>query len=239
MTAGPTATSTPITLPVEIKVAGILFDMDGVLISSTLADERCWTRWATQNDLDEIFDLRGTHGHRAVDTIREYFPNVTDAELNDHMSSLNAMAGEELSGITVYPGVHNLLAFLPPNRWTVVTSAEETLMRSRLAAVGIVVPRHTVGGDTVKRGKPDPEGYLRGAALLSRQPHECLVIEDAPAGILAGKSAGCQVLAVASSHYIENLQQADWIVASLDQIQLSIDDTATLNLRFSTITSMH
>lgn len=122
------------------------------------------------------------------------------------------MAGEELSGITVYPGVHDLLASLPPYRWTVVTSAAETLMRSRLAAVGIVVPRHTVGGDTVKRGKPDPEGYLRGAALLSRQPHECLVIEDAPTGILAG----CQVLAVASSHDIEDLRQADWIVASLD-----------------------
>jgi sugar-phosphatase len=239
MTASPTSTSTPVTFPVEIEVAGILFDMDGVLVSSTLADERCWTRWATQNDLDGIFDLRRTHGHRAVDTVREYFPNVTDAELTDHISSLNAMAAEEQSGITVYPGVHDLLASLPPYRWTIVTSAAETLMRSRLAAVGLVVPGHTVGGDTVRRGKPDPEGYLRGAALLSRQPHECLVIEDAPAGILAGKSAGCQVLAVASSHYIEDLRQADWIVASLDQIQLSFGDAATLNLRFPAITSMH
>ena len=88
----------------------------------------------------------------------------------------------------------------------------------------------------MKRGKPDPEGYLRGAALLSRSPHECLVVEDAPAGIQAGRSAGCQVLAIASSHAIEELQHADWVVASLDQIQLSVSESATLKLRFPALT---
>ncbi len=112
-------------------------------------------------------------------------------------------------------------------------------MRRRLASVGIVSPKSIVGGDSVTRGKPDPEGYLRGAALLTRSPHECLVVEDAPAGIRAGRSAGSQVLAVASSHDIEELWQADWIVASLDQIQLSIGDSATLKLRFPALTSVH
>ncbi len=88
------------------------------------------------------------------------------------------------------------------------------------------------------RGKPDPEGYLRGAALLSRSPHECLVVEDAPAGIQAGRSAGCPVLAVASSHDVAELRQADWIVASLDQIQLSVSDSATLKLSFPALTSV-
>jgi len=112
------------------------------------------------------------------------------------------------------------------------------MMRSRLASIGIVSPRSAVGGDRVTKGKPDPEGYLRGAALLSRLPHECLVVEDAPAGIQAGRSAGCQVLAVASSHDVAELRQADGIVASLDQIQLSISDSATLKLRFPALSSV-
>jgi sugar-phosphatase len=112
------------------------------------------------------------------------------------------------------------------------------MMRSRLAAAGITVPRHAVGGDTVRFGKPNAEGYLRGAAILTRQPQECLVIEDAPAGIRAGKAAGCSVLAVASSHSPEELQEADWIIASIDQISVTIHtETATLNLNFPAILS--
>jgi mannitol-1-/sugar-/sorbitol-6-phosphatase len=92
-----------------------------------------------------------------------------------------------------------------------------------------------VGGDSVVQGKPPPEGYLRGAAILSRQPEECLVLEDAPAGNRAAKAARCQVLAIASSHPVEELQEADWIVRSLDQIQVSIDETATLKIQFPAI----
>jgi len=224
---------------VEIEVAGILFDMDGVLVRSTSGDERCWTRWAERHQLTNGFDLRSTHGRRAADTIREHLPHLTDAELRQHLSDLDSFAEEEQSGVTAFPGAGELLSSIPSHRWTIVTSASEKMMRSRLASVGIVSPQSIVGGDSVTRGKPDPEGYLRGAALLTRSPHECLVVEDAPAGICAGRSAGSQVLAVASSHDLEELWQADWIVASLDQIQLSIGDSATLKLRFPALTSVH
>jgi len=170
---------------------------------------------------------RRTHGRRAADTIREHLPHLTDAELRQHLSDLDSFAEEEQSGVTAFPGAGDLLRSIPSHRWTIVTSVSEKMMRSRLASAGIVSPKSIVGGDSVTRGKPDPEGYLRGAALLTRSPHECLVVEDAPAGIRAGRSAGSQVLAVASSHDIEELGQADWIVASLDQIQLSIGDSAT------------
>ncbi len=176
---------------------------------------------------------------RASDTIREHLPHLTDAELRQHLSDLDSFAEEEQSGVTAFPGAGELLSSIPSHRWTIVTSASEKMMRSRLASVGIVSPKSIVGGDSVTRGKPDPEGYLRGAALLTRSPHECLVVEDAPAGIRAGRSAGSQVLAVASSHDIEELWQADWIVASLDQIQLSIGDSAALKLRFPALTSVH
>jgi len=223
---------------VEIEVGGILFDMDGVLVRSTSGDERCWTRWAERHRLTASFDVKKMHGRRAADTIREHLPDISEAELKQHLSDLDAFAEEEQIGVTAFPGADELLSSIPSHRWTVVTSASERMMRSRLASVGMVSPRSAVGGDRVTRGKPNPEGYVRGAALLSRSPHECLVVEDAPAGIQAGRSAGCQVLAVASSHAIEELRQADWVVASLNQIQLSISDFATLKLRFPALTSV-
>ncbi|MBB5060711.1 sugar-phosphatase [Granulicella aggregans] len=222
-----------LTTPVEIAVGGLLFDMDGVLVRSTHGDERCWTRWAAHHGLSDTFDLRRTHGRRAVDTIREHLPDLTVDSIADHLAQLDSFAEEEQSDVTAYPGVVGLLASLQSYRWAVVTSASEKMMRSRLAAAGIPTPTHAVGGDTLSMGKPHPEGYLRGAGILTRQPQECLVIEDAPAGVRAGKAAGCQVLAVASSHCPSELQEADWIIASIDQIAVSIDpETSTLNLKF-------
>jgi len=223
---------------VEIEVGGILFDMDGVLVRSTSGDERCWTRWAERHRLTAGFDLRKTHGRRAADTIREHLPRITEAELKQHLADLDAFAEEEQIGVEAYAGARQLFQSIPSRRWTVVTSASERMMRSWLASVGIVAPASGVGGDRVTRGKPDPEGYLRGAALLTRPPHECLVVEDAPAGIQAERSAGCQVLAIASSHDVAELRHADWVVASLDQIQLSVSDSATLKLRFPALTSV-
>ena len=223
---------------VEIAVAGLLFNMDGVLVQSTDGDERCWTRWAAHHGFTATFELHRTHGRRAADTIREYCPELDARGLADHLVQLDSFAAEELDGVVAYPGVVALLASIPSYRWTVVTSASESMMRSRLAAAGITAPRQAVGGDTVRFGKPNAEGYLRGAAILTRQPQECLVIEDAPAGIRAGKAAGCSVLAVASSHRPEELQEADWIVASIDRIHVEIHpETAALNLSFPTILS--
>ncbi|RXH55552.1 HAD-IA family hydrolase [Granulicella sibirica] len=225
-------------IEIEISVAGVLFDMDGVLVSSTLGDERCWTRWASHHGLSDTFDLRGTHGRRAVDTILEYLPNLTPEETARHLAQLEASSAEEQSGVVAYPGASALLASIPPGRWTIVTSASERTMRSRLSAVGITPPAQTVGADRISKGKPHPEGYLMGAALLGQRPEECLVIEDAPAGIRAGKTAGCRVLAVASSHSLDELQGADWIVASIDQIGLAVNThTDALKLRFPVLKS--
>ena len=178
------------TIQTEISVAGILFDMDGVLVRSTRGDERCWERWAAHHGIGDTFDLHRTHGRRGIDTIREHFPGITADELDDHIAQLDFFAEEELSGVEAYPGAIQLLSLIPRHRWTVVTSASGKIMRSRLGAAGITPPEHSIGGDMVSRGKPDPEGYLRGAAILSRRPSECVVIEDAPAGIRAGKQQG-------------------------------------------------
>jgi len=219
------------TVNVEIEVEGLLFDMDGVLVQSTGGDERCWNRWAVQHG-HTSFDFRRTHGRRAADVIRDHLPGVSDQTVRQHILQLDAFAAEEQSGVTAYPGVREILTALPPYRWTVVTSASESMMHTRLAAACLPAPRQAIGGDSVANGKPHPEGYLRGAALVSRQPQECLVIEDAPAGIRAGKAAGCLVLAVTSSHRWRDLQEADWVVGSFDQVRVSVTEGATLKVRF-------
>ena len=218
------------TFAAEIDAEGLLFDMDGVLVCSTGGDERCWMRWAEHHKLQ--LDIRRTHGRRAADTLREHLPGADDGAIQDHLAQLDAFAAEEQSGVIAYPGVRELLRTLPPYRWTVVTSASESMMRDRLRAAGIVAPAQVVAGDHVAKGKPDPEGYRRGAALLSRSPADCVVIEDAPAGVRAGKRAGCRVIGVLSSHAPDELHEADWLVQSIDQIAVEIDKSATLKLTF-------
>lgn len=100
----------------QISVTAILFDMDGVLVRSTSGDERCWTRWAERHQLASRFDLRSTHGRRAVDTFLDYLPHLTDVELAQHISELDTLAEEEQSEVAAYPGARDLLAALPPDR---------------------------------------------------------------------------------------------------------------------------
>ncbi len=133
--------------------------------------------------------------------------------------------------MTALPGVRDLLAKLTLSQWGIVTSASERLMRNRLRSAGIRVPPVVVTADRVNRGKPDPEPYQLGARQLGFVPAECLVIEDAPAGIRAAKLAGCPTLAVASSHSKPELSEADWIVDSLEQVHLDCSEIGTLNIQ--------
>ena len=221
------------TFAAEVDAEGVLFDMDGVLVCSTGGDERCWMRWAEHHKTS--LDIRRTHGRRAADTLREHLPGAAEDAIQGHLAQLDRFAAEEQSGVIRYPGVKELLCSLPPYRWTIVTSASESIMRDRLNAAGIVAPVRVVAGDHVAKGKPDPEGYRRGAALLSRSPGDCVVIEDAPAGVRVGKRAGCRVIAVLSSHPAEELREADWLVRSIDRIAVQIDESATVKLRFPAV----
>ncbi len=237
MNAAFSSPSSVATFAAEIDAEGVLFDMDGVLVCSTGGDERCWMRWAEHHKL--TFDIRRTHGRRAADTLREHLPAADDGAIREHLAQLDTFAAEEQSGVIAYPGVRELLRTLPPYRWTVVTSASESMMRDRLRGAGIAVPAEVVAGDHVAKGKPDPEGYRRGAALLSRSPGDCVVIEDAPAGVRAGKRAGSRVIGVLSSHAPDELHEADWLVQSIDRIAVEIDESATLKLRFPALVRDH
>jgi mannitol-1-/sugar-/sorbitol-6-phosphatase len=203
----------------KISVRGILFDMDGVLISSIGSVERSWTKWAERHGVDPALAIRTAHGRRAIESIRLLRPDVNDEE---ELRLLEKTEIEDNEGVEILGGVRRILEALPPNRWTVVTSATEKLALSRLQHGGIPLPERVVTADGVSKGKPDPEPYLAGAKLLGLRPEECLVIEDAASGTTAGRAAGCKVLATLFSHSLESLSAADWVVPSLKDVRVKV-----------------
>jgi sugar-phosphatase len=198
--------------PVSIACKAILFDMDGILIASIGSVERSWTKWALLRGVDPALARETAHGRRAVEAIAKLRPDL------DSQSELTVIEDIEVAddeGLAILPGVLDLLASLPVSRWTVVTSATERLARIRLAAGGIPVPEKLVTADQVTRGKPHPEPFLAGAALLGVAPMDCVVFEDSSSGAQAGRAAGCTVVATTFSHPAESLNAAHYVVRDL------------------------
>ena len=203
---------------VTVEAAGILFDMDGVLISSIGSVNRCWSRWAEHYGLPNAATIRIEHGTRAVDLIAKLAPELDVAE---GLKLIEDMEIEDVADLQVLPGARALLESLPPERWAIVTSATYRLLLGRLKAAELPLPERIISGDMVERGKPDPEPYRRGADLIQAAPAACIVVEDAPSGVGAGVAAGCRVLGVLGSHSEEQLRAAGatWIVQSLDDVR--------------------
>lgn len=200
---------------VVLHPRGILFDMDGVLVSSLGSVERTWEKWARSRGVDPAVAIRAAHGCRAIETIRRLRPDL------DALRELEWLEQTEIDdkvGLEMLAGVRPILEALPANRWAVVTSATEKIALSRLAHGGIPLPAHLVSAENVTHGKPHPEPYRKGAALLGFDPADCLVIEDSASGATAGHAAGCPVLATLHSHSVESLRHADWIVDSLEDV---------------------
>lgn len=201
----------------KLQVRGILFDMDGVLVSSLGSVERSWAKWGEMRGVDTELAVKTAHGQRAIETVRKLRPDLNDVEELKVIEELEIADKED---IQILAGVPRILNALPQKFWTVVTSATEKLARARLGYAGLAVPEHFITADTVTHGKPNPEPYLKGAALLGVKPEGCLVIEDSSAGAVAGRAAGCKVLATLFSHTVESLTAADWIVQSLDAVSV-------------------
>jgi sugar-phosphatase len=191
--------------------------MDGILISSLGSVERSWSAWAILRGLEPADALRIAHGRRAIETVARLRPDLdSEAELKV-IEDLEVADNEEL---TVLPGVLDLLSALPKDRWTVVTSATERLARVRLAAGGVPVPQRLVTANQVTRGKPHPEPFLAGAALLGLRPEACVVFEDSSSGAQAGRAAGCTVIATTFSHPVESLDAAHYLVRDLTDVRV-------------------
>jgi sugar-phosphatase len=149
---------------------------------------------------------------RAIEIVKSLRPDI-DAE--DGLRVIEDIEVDDTDDLKVLPGVKALLESLPADRWAIVTSATKRLTVERLKIAGLPLPERLITADMVERGKPDPEPYRRGAELLGLRNDECVVVEDAPSGVGAGKAAGSRVLGVLGTHSFEELHQTDWVVESL------------------------
>ena len=175
-----------------------LFDMDGTILSSIAAAERVWSAWARKHGLDPATLLQTIHGVRAEDTIARQGLAGVDPRLEAESVTAEELA--DMEGIDAIAGATTFLGTLPPDKWAVVTSAPRELARRRMQAAGLPLPQVLVAAEDVASGKPSPEGYLLAARQLGVAASDCLVFEDAEAGILAAEASGASVCVITAAH---------------------------------------
>jgi mannitol-1-/sugar-/sorbitol-6-phosphatase len=188
-------------------------------MDSTPSVERVWRTWADQHGLDPERIASLAHGRRSIETIRAVAPELDAAKENVIVEQMEI---DDKEGVTALPGAAELIAQLPPNRFAIVTSATRPLAVARLGYAGIPVPRHMVTADDVIQGKPSPEPFLKGAALLGFAPADCLVFEDSPAGIASARSAGMKAIALQTTYSADQLQAANGIIGNLADVEATL-----------------
>ena len=208
--------------------SAVLFDLDGVLADSTRQVDREWREWADRKGVDGDAIMAFAHGVRTIEVIRRVAPQL-DAEME--AAAIENHEAHDQRGVIVMPGALELVASIPKGRWGVVTSGSRLLATSRLPHCGLPVPDVLVTSDDVVNGKPDPEPYLKGAELFGLSPAECLVIEDAPAGIQSAHAGGLKVIAITSTYPAEAVKHADAVVATLRQIQVRSNGAGKLVIK--------
>ena len=204
----------------QVQCDGLLFDMDGVLIDSTPAVTRVWRRWAVEHGFDPEEVVAHAHGRPSLATIREYLPN-SDHEAENREVERREI--QDLEGIVPLPGALELIASLPHDRWTIVTSCTRPLAEVRIRAAGLPLPKQLITSNDVTHGKPHPEPYLKAASMLGFQPSSCVVFEDVPAGIRSGKAAGGKVIAFTTTVEEAVLREAgaDWVLNHCADVHLT------------------
>src|SRR5260370_36287066 len=206
----------------------ILFDMDGVLVDSTVSVEHAWRLWAQHHGLNVTEILAIAHGRRSIETMRLVAPDVaTDREAE----ALNLLPAQDISRDVAVRGAAALLAALPPEQWAIVTSGPLVLARARLQAVGLPLPAVLVTGEDVLHGKPHPEGYMKAAHQLGVAPEDCLVFEDTPSGIAAGFAPDMRAVAVGTPHPLAELTMATSAIHRLVERSATGSFASSKNMR--------
>ncbi|MFS7875649.1 HAD-IA family hydrolase [Streptomyces asiaticus] len=205
----------------KISADALLFDNDGTLVSSLDSVLRCWTRWAEEQGIAaEDFARVELHGRPADDIIAELLPADRAARARARIDELEL--ADVPGGVKLLPGAAELLAGLPAGRWAVVTSAYRELAEARLAEV-VIRPGTLISADDITRGKPHPEPFLLAAERLGVDPARCVVFEDAPAGLAAGRAAGMRTVALATTTDRAELV-ADVVVEDLSAVSARVSD---------------
>jgi sugar-phosphatase len=206
---------------VIITCSAILLDLDGVLVDSTPAVARTWRVWAIEHGLSPEVAVARAHGRRSIETIRDLAPDM-DAEKEN--VRVERMEIDDKVGVVALPGAAQFLRSLAPQRYAIVTSATRALALARLGYAGLPIPQNLISAGDVATGKPSPEPYLKGAELLGFASPDCLVFEDAPAGISSARAAGMQVIALGTTYPRQELAGADAFITSLAEAEASVND---------------
>jgi sugar-phosphatase len=217
----PSSVPTPASLVAGLagrRFEAVLFDMDGTLIDSTPVVVRSWVTWALERGIDPK-RLEGHHGVPAAQIVRGLVP---EPEVEAAVARINALELADVEGITVLPGALEAVAALPEARRAIVTSCVRPLAAARIAASGLLAPSVVVTADDVPTGKPDPAPYLLGARRLGVDPASCLVVEDAPSGLLSAQAAGAATLAVTTTTPADQLD-ADAVIGTLADVRFAVD----------------
>jgi len=207
--------------------AAILFDLDGVLVDSTAAVERAWRGWADQHGFLYEDVILHAHGRRTAETIAAVAPHL------DARAEALALEDDEVTRATeIAPllGAHNLLRQLVGASWAIVTSGPRRLAGARIEACGFPTPPVLITGDDVAIGKPNPEGYIKAAQSLGVAAADCIVFEDAPAGIEAARASGALVIALTTTYGVAELGEADSQIDTLAQVSATIRPSGTIVL---------
>lgn len=214
-----------------IQCKAIIFDVDGVLIDSTAVVERHWFRFARKHGLDPERVILTAHGRPTVEAMRLLTPHLN---VTEEAEQLVRRAAHDKEGLKQMDGVKTLIDSLPEGVWAVATSGSRETASFRLKFAGIPLPGVLVTSDDVDRGKPDPEAYLQASQKLGIPPDKCIVFEDSPAGIAAGREAGMRVIAVTTTHRLADVRDANFITQDLSHIRV-IPDNKDLAVRIAEV----
>ncbi|SAD08563.1 sugar phosphatase [Enterobacter hormaechei] len=218
-----------------MQCKGFLFDLDGTLVDSLPVVERSWCHWADRHGIDHQDVLNFIHGKQAITSLRHFLAGRSEEEIQAEFKYLEQIEATDTEGITALPGARELLEHLYEAQipWAIVTSGSVPVAHARHKAAGLPTPDVFITAERVKRGKPEPDAFLLGAELLGLAPAECVVVEDAAAGVLAGLNAGSHVIAVNVPAGSPRLEEADFVLNTLTAIDVSkaSDGVVTVSLK--------
>lgn len=215
-----------------MKCKGFLFDLDGTLVDSLPAVERAWTQLAQRINVPVQDVLDFIHGKQAITSIRHFMQGASEEAIQQQFAWLEQREAEDVEGVRVLPGALELLTYLNEANipWAIVTSGTIPIAYARLRAASLPEPGIFVTAEQVPRGKPEPDPYLLGARLLGFEPEECVVVEDAPAGVQSGLAAGCHVIAVNPPSDTPRLEHADYVLSSLSELLVQKTDDGGIEI---------
>jgi sugar-phosphatase len=204
-----------------------LFDMDGTILNSIAVAERVWTAWAERRGVDAASLLATVHGRKAIETITQL--GLSGIDPAEEVRLLTQAEIDDMVGVEPIAGAIDFLKSLPADRWAIVTSAPRELARVRLEAAGFPWPPVLIAGEDVENGKPAPDCFMRAASILRQPIDECLVFEDAPAGIEAAEASGASVLVISATHRVP-LSTRHPSIDNYDHLALDIGLSGALRL---------